>query len=426
MGEASNSSGVHRTGVCDQSGQVRDCLRRGASSGSVTSEDHVMLPLEFILKKKLEWNQDDVVDAGGSTTSFRRSCVPVAVLACVLIYLALFVEASSTNDSHDAKRYIAIFVTVFLVSAVPFAPDGPFKWPHPVFWRLLFCLSVMYQLGLTLLLLQTVDQSRQSLKYLDESLGEPLSRKSYGENCTFWDPEHPERAHWAASFHLGRVAAASSASSKAMSALLRSSRKVLRQVFFVRTRFLLPPSDGTQALALRDYWLAHVLSVMFELVEYSLEHHIPEFQECWWDHVTVGAARRSTRDFNLLRYSARTANSCRWILDVVLCNSLGIWFGMKILEYLNMRLYNWRSLWNVPVSSSKRTSANWSRTWRFKRCLCVFAFIASLLIIELNAFYLKAVLWVPISHWLQTLRLVLYLVGGAVVSRRVYRYMDDP
>ncbi|XP_019646343.1 PREDICTED: phosphatidylserine synthase 2-like [Branchiostoma belcheri] len=370
MGEASNSAEVHRTGVCDPSGEERDGPRRGESNGPLimTSDDHVMLPFEFLLKKKLEWSQDNVEYGKGNTSSFRRSWVP-AVLACVLIYFALFVETSSATDSLVAKRYIAIFVTVFLVSAVPFAPDGPFKWPHPVFWRLLFCLSVLYQIGLTLLLFQTVDQSRQSLKYLDVSLGVPLSRKSYGENCTFWDPEHPER--------------------------------VLKKLWAECDIYWASHTLGFyfNALALRDYWLAHVLSVMFELVEYSLEHHIPEFQECWWDH---------------------------WILDVVLCNSLGIWCGMKTLEYLNMRLYNWRSLWDVPVYPSKRTQVDWSRTWRFKRCLCVFAFIASLLIMELNAFYLKAVLWIPISHWLQTVRLVLYLVGGAVVSRRVYRYMDDP
>lgn len=31
-----------------------------------------------------------------------------------------------------------------------------------------------------------------------------------------------------------------------------------------------------------------IISVMFEFLEYSLEHQLPNFSECWWDH--VGAA----------------------------------------------------------------------------------------------------------------------------------------
>ena len=40
-----------------------------------------------------------------------------------------------------------------------------------------------------------------------------------------------------------------------------------------------------QALILRDYWLLTVISVLFEVLEYSLEHQLPNFSECWWDHV---------------------------------------------------------------------------------------------------------------------------------------------
>ncbi|XP_066275159.1 phosphatidylserine synthase 2-like [Branchiostoma lanceolatum] len=144
---------------------------------------------------------------------------------------------------------------------------------------------------------------------------------------------------------------------------------------------------------------------MWELMEYSLEHQLP-LDECWWDH---------------------------WIIDAALCNSLGIWCGMKTLEYLDMRLYNWRGLWNVPVYPSRRKtragrleSHDLSRTRRLKRCLAVLLYIASLLIMELNAFYLEPVLWIPISHWLQLARVALYLIGGAAVSRQVYQYMDDP
>lgn len=36
---------------------------------------------------------------------------------------------------------------------------------------------------------------------------------------------------------------------------------------------------------IRDWWMCMIISVMFEFLEYSLEHQLPNFSECWWDHV---------------------------------------------------------------------------------------------------------------------------------------------
>ena len=42
-----------------------------------------------------------------------------------------------------------------------------------------------------------------------------------------------------------------------------------------------------QMLMIRDYWVCWVISIMFEVLEYSLEHQLPNFAECWWDHVSI-------------------------------------------------------------------------------------------------------------------------------------------
>jgi hypothetical protein len=33
------------------------------------------------------------------------------------------------------------------------------------------------------------------------------------------------------------------------------------------------------------------MSVMFEILEYTLEHQLPNFSECWWDHVSKVTAQ---------------------------------------------------------------------------------------------------------------------------------------
>ena len=57
-----------------------------------------------------------------------------------------------------------------------------------------------------------------------------------------------------------------------------------------------------KALILRDSAMLWTLSIGFELMELTFQHMLPNFNECWWDS---------------------------WILDVALCNFIGIWAGMK-------------------------------------------------------------------------------------------------
>lgn len=39
----------------------------------------------------------------------------------------------------------------------------------------------------------------------------------------------------------------------------------------------------------------------------------------------------------------------QWIMDVLVCNGLGIYCGMKTLEWLSLKTYKWQGLWNIPT-----------------------------------------------------------------------------
>lgn len=41
-----------------------------------------------------------------------------------------------------------------------------------------------------------------------------------------------------------------------------------------------------KAIILRDQWICWILSITFEFLEYSLQHQLNNFAECWWDHVS--------------------------------------------------------------------------------------------------------------------------------------------
>lgn len=318
----------------------------------------------------------------GTITFFWRghTLLTLFILMAALIYVAIF-EPVTTDSQYNLKRGLVACIIVFILLCVTVTPNGPFRRPHPALWRLTFSLSILYQLALIFVLFQTADDARKLLKHLDPKLGEPLAERSYGGNCLIYDadkPDDPWHNVWD------------------------------KMDPFVPTHFF---GWWLKTLILRDVWLCWVISVLFEVMEYTLEHQLPNFSECWWDH---------------------------WIMDALLCNGLGIVVGIWTLNYFSMKTYSWRGLWNIPSyrGKLKRMIAqfgpyNWVEfEWRplssLGRWCATLGIVFLFTLTELNTFYLKFVLWVPPDHWLNLIRLFLVLSWGAVGLRETFQYLDDP
>ncbi|KAB0390996.1 hypothetical protein E2I00_019897, partial [Balaenoptera physalus] len=152
---------------------------------------------------------------------------------------------------------IVASILVFLCFGVTQAKDGPFSRPHPAYWRFWLCVSVVYELVLIFILFQTVQDGRQFLKYVDPRLGVPLPERDYGGNCLIYDADNKTDP-----FH-----------------------NVWDKLDgFVPAHFI---GWYLKTLMIRDWWMCTIVSVMFEFLEYSLEHQLPNFSECWWDHVSA-------------------------------------------------------------------------------------------------------------------------------------------
>jgi len=75
-------------------------------------------------------------------------------------------------------------------------------------------------------------------------------------------------------------------------------------------------------------------------------------------------------------------------MDILLCNSMGIWLGMKTLDYLSMKTYHWQGIWNIPSYREKLqrlaaqftpyswTDFDWKPTVSLQRWLAMLAVIA--------------------------------------------------
>ena len=43
------------------------------------------------------------------------------------------------------------------------------------------------------------------------------------------------------------------------------------------------------------------------------------------------------------------SKNLQWLADALICNGGGIYFGMRTLDYLSMKPYHWRGMWNIPT-----------------------------------------------------------------------------
>ncbi len=317
-----------------------------------------------------------IVSAKG-VEDFLRKPHTISLLLALLayfLYAAVFSEAGdSLGLEANLKRGFAVASVCFLLIGVLIFNDGPLIRPHPAFWRIILGLSILYQFCLTILLFQTKGDARRFFAFVDSTLGVQLPERSYAEQCGLtWQVIWNQMDLFVIAHLLG---------------------------WYVK------------ALLFRDYWLCWVISLMFEAMEYSLEHQLPNFAECWWDH---------------------------WILDVATCNAVGIWLGMKTCEYLKMKKYCWRGISSIPTYKGKIkrsiqqftphsfSSFDWAPNKSLKNYLGVLFVIASVLQCEVNHFYLKYLLWIPPEHWLNPARLVLFAFMCAPCIHEIHSWLFDP
>lgn len=245
-------------------------------------------------------------------------------------------------------------------------------------------VSLLYATLLAFILQQDKTDVRQWLKHLDPRLGVKLPERTYAENCAFHTPGHPDGPFanlWGA-----------------------------MKDEFVVAHFL---GWYGKALLLRDTPILWLLSITFEFVELTFEFLFPNFKECWWDHV---------------------------ILDVIVCNGLGIYLGVKTCQYLERRELRKNKTREGALTKSlggkiKRaaiqfTPAEWT-TYRWdankspQRFLWVGALICWFNVVDLNSFFLKYLLWVPPPHPLNAIRLFIWLFMSIPAIREYYQLVTD-
>jgi len=307
-------------------------------------------------------------------------CLTVSVLA----YLAF--GRGTTTSEENLKAGILACCIAFLLYCVLQLRDGMLIRPHPIFWRLVNGMSIIYLMGLIFISMLDVDYVRKEFMpfMFGKDLGvEPMTNtKNYATDCRMYTPENPDKG-WGNFF----------------------------DAFF--DVFALAHVLGwvAKALLFRDYMLLWVLSLSWEVLEVSFQHLLPNFKECWWDH---------------------------YLLDVLGCNLVGMLLGMWVCRRFATAKFNWMGVSKLSTAREKVTRVlcqltpfSWSNyhwgvltTW--KRCFQVILMLAFIELTELNCFMLKHAIWLAPGHYLVIARLVFMWLVAFPAAREYYAYITDP
>ena len=282
---------------------------------------------------------------------------PHAVLAiCAvmgsILYLAYSTNAEAATWVQNSRTAFVAACGVMLVLGMLVFPSGPFIRPHPILWRITFGFAVIYELVLIAILFQSKADARRMMTFFDSSLGVPLVEKSYAADCAF------------------------------------TVANVWSNVdAFVASHFI---GWALKALIIRDTATLWTLSIMWEFIEMLFTHMLPNFAECWWD---------------------------QWLLDVLICNGLGIYVGQQICRRFEMMSYSWKGVHEYPTYSAKArrvlmqfaapeswVKVRWPKADSLKRFFGMHVLIVAISLEELNAFFLKTLLWLPPTNYLNLTR----------------------
>lgn len=296
----------------------------------------------------------------------------------ILGFVITFFIIQPTNPLYKLYTFWG-FSSIILSSCLQ---DGPLVRPHPFFWRIV--LGFTLSMTITMLACSYLDREviRQFLILITPNhSGDIPPDRDYSMSCTIWDSSNPSDP-----FH--------------------NVKAVVFDVFMV-AHFL---GWICKSILLRDTLTCWILSCFFEVVERLFKPWFPNFNECWWDSL---------------------------ILDILLCNGLGIYIGMKLVNFLVVVPWETRLLSECHSQRDKLLRMlkqftprsyikyEWNPLQSPKRYFIWILVISMLLLFEMNVFALKTVLKITTTNILLTVLLFLHALIGAPSILEMYLYASN-
>ena len=332
-----------------------------------------------------------VLDAAAATFYPSRPRTVTLLLFLVLVLVGIAFQRG--DGDLEANVWTGVYVGSFalLTVGVLVFPTGPFVYPHPVVWRLLFGTSVLYLLGLTFVLFQRYEDVRWVI------LGGGGGGGGGPTNLTYLYNNHSAGGEEAA----GGGGGSDECSLGFRNVWTKLDRSALRQIAWWTVK----------ALVVRDSSVLWVLNLLQELTDVYAGALLPgQVGDCWWQSLA---------------------------LDPLVFNALGIQAGMYACKKLEMMELQWEEIISLKSATSriKRallrfTPEAWSRIrWldlgaaQYTRFAGAVALLMGVQLMDLNSVFLQHVFGLPPHHRLVVARIVLLSLIGAPSVQQLYLYV---
>lgn len=343
------------------------CVHLPASATHTTSEDEN-------LKTASPWTRE--FDFAETLYTPHTVLCLVTIFFCLLLALRYYYYPDM-GVVPMVKLGLSAAVFTFIGFGAVNLPDSLMVRPHPAVWRAVLACGVLYLVFLTFLLFLDLSTVKELFALYDPQLRHPLPERTYAEDCRIATETNP--------------------------------------FLFFHTSFdtfIIAHALGyvVKALILRNWRMVTCLSLGFEVIEVTFQHILPNFRECWWDHL---------------------------LLDVLLCNTGGTVVGMWLLGRLKAKKYHWIALKEIGTVKGKArrvlgqlgprsfTVYQWNAFETPKRFLQVSGILLLLFVQEMNCFTMKAILNMSPNHHLVFGRLLLWSLLAIPGLREYYEFMGN-
>lgn len=328
-----------------------------------------------------------VRDSGGHVTEVDFvNFQPHTIFGGLLLFSALFVlyfkyylpadHYGNTAVMNNAKLGIFGALWSLVAFGMLHFPDGIMVRPHPIVWRALMACMVIYMMIIIFFLFQDYKTTRLIIDWYEPGSIVDAPERSYAEDCRMSTPERP----W-----------------------------LLVETIF--DEFLLAHLLGYwgKMLILRDWRMAMFISFGFEIIELTYQYMLPNFAECWWDHV---------------------------IADLIVCNAGGAFLGWLTLRLVGAQEYDFVALSDIRSvpGKAKRLALQliprsldrfqWEMFDSFKRFCQIVVLLGLMLAADMNSFVTKLLWNLKPTHHLVCLRLVIVGFSGISGVREYYEWVS--
>lgn len=301
------------------------------------------------------------------------------------ITFILNTQINSSKPLTEKFRIAILLFEVFLtyISFIFLPNPKRYKNYSRIFFKLISSLTFVYFLNLCFMILLDNETLKYLLILIDPNLSEKIEERDYSQSCDFYTPDN------------------------------KSSN--FANVVDTLDIFIISHLFGWlgKSMIFRNHFMTWMMSVGFEVYEFSLKHLLPNFHECWWDHL---------------------------FLDLFGCNLLGIFIGFVFMKKFNMRSYHW---FYEPTEKTREMSyfkqfkycfSNVEdfvkeKKWNFLASPINFLSVLSLLILssvlDLSNFFNKSILNIPASHNLLIMRVNTIGFFSLLYSSEFYDYIRN-